>query len=208
MMKNLERRFITNQKVELRATDSGNVLECLAIPFDVMSEDLGGFRECIKRGAFSRSLKQNPDVRMLWNHDTSEPIGRAGKNLTLTETEQGIVCVASLPKTTRANDIAELVRTGIVSGMSFGFVVNMDEWEEEEDGSVKRSVVDADLFEISPVTFPAYSDSMVSLRSTNATDAAEKLKQFRNAKQSSLANYHATLERHISLTRIKINQEL
>jgi HK97 family phage prohead protease len=205
-MKNIERRFINSHQVEVRATDKGNVLECLAVPYGTMSENLGGFIETIRKGAFNKSLVTNPDVRMLWNHDTNEPIGRAGKNMELIETDAGVACNVTLPKTTRANDIVELVRTGIITGMSFGFVANEDEWEEEDD-MVKRTVVDATLFEISPVTFPAYSDSMVALRSVDNKDAMQSLKQFRDAKQSSLANYYETLDRHLALLRIKSNNQ-
>src|SRR5574343_316720 len=201
-MKNLERRFINSQKIEIRAEGDSNMLDCLAIPFETLSEDLGGFKETIKKGAFSRSLIQNPDVRVLWNHDTNEPIGRAGKNATFEETEQGVRCRVKLPRTTRAMDIMELVKAGIVTGMSFGFVCNMDEWEDDVEGMALRKVVDGTLFEVSPVTFSAYSDSVVALRSKESTsEAMESLKKYKASKEIRMADYFATLDRQYSLTK-------
>jgi hypothetical protein len=115
------------------------------------------FIERIAPGAFRGSLRNRNDIKLLWNHDTGQVLGstRAG-NLRLTENERGLYVEATLPRTTLANDVRELVSTGIVDSMSFGFTVarNGDEWSS--DGSV-RTLKRINLHEVSIVAFPAYT---------------------------------------------------
>jgi len=88
----------------------------------------------------------------------------------LSEDARGLKVTATLPDTTLGRDIAELVRTGVVDSMSFGFSVRKDSWSK--DGST-RYLEDVSLYEVSLVSTPAYEATAgtVSVRSGISADA-------------------------------------
>ena len=154
----LETRLVVTD-LEIREVDNeGMTLTGYAALFDSLSEDLGGFREKIAPGAFKRSLKSRNDIKLLWNHDSSEVLAstRAG-TLTLTEDSRGLRVEAQLAPTQRGKDTAILVKRGDVSGFSFGFSIperGGDSWSE--DGK-ERTLKSVRLFEVSLTSFPAYT---------------------------------------------------
>jgi HK97 family phage prohead protease len=117
------------------------------------------FTERIAPGAFLRSLKSRNDIKLLWNHDTSDVLGstRAG-TMKLVEDGRGLRVTAELPNTTLGRDAAELLKRGDVDAMSFGFTVPRggDEWNAEGTERTLREVM---LHEVSIVAFPAYSET-------------------------------------------------
>lgn len=126
--------------------------------------DLFYYKERVAPGAFSQTLKDNPDVLALWDHETSMPIGRvAAGTLVLSEDDKGLRSEITPPDTTMGRDALELVRTGHVSGMSFGFRVLQDEWTKY-DGKDLRTIKEVELFEVSVVTFPAYESTSAQAR--------------------------------------------
>jgi len=128
------------------------------------SIDLFWFSEEVAPGAFSRSLVERPDVLALWDHDTAHPIGRHGAGtLSLREDEKGLLVEITPPATTMGRDSLELVRTGHVTGMSFGFRVIEDKITVR-NGKEHRTLTDVDLYEISVVTFPAYQETSAEAR--------------------------------------------
>jgi HK97 family phage prohead protease len=141
---------------EVREDSDGMTFTGYAAVFNSPSEPLP-FIERIAPGAFRRSLRDRSDVKLLWNHDVGEILAstRSG-TLRLYEDEKGLRVEAELANTTRGRDVAELVRTGRVDSMSFGFSVppGGDEWNE--DGS-ERTVKSVRLFEVSIVAFPAFT---------------------------------------------------
>lgn len=145
--------------LEVREAESGDgmTLTGYAALFNSWSEDLGGFREQIAPGAFKRSLKSRNDIKLLWNHDSSEILGstRSG-TLKLTEDERGLRVEASLPNTQRGRDAKVLIERGDVSGFSFGFSVaeRGDSWNAEGN---ERTLESVRLFETSLTPFPAYT---------------------------------------------------
>ena len=142
----------------------------LAIPYGVMSDDLGGFTERIARGAFTQSIK-NDDVRALFNHDSNYVLGRkSAGTLRLTEGKRGVEFEVDAPDTTWARDLAESIRRGDIRENSFAFQVPKggDVWTETATG-LKRTVIKAQLREIGPQPFPAYPQSEVHIRSIRAT---------------------------------------
>ena len=156
----LETRIVEVDKFEVREDGTGMHLEGYAALFDSRSENLGGFTETIKPGAFRASLKARNDIKLLWNHDTGAVLGstRAG-TLTLTEDERGLRVSATLPNTSYGRDAAELVRRGDVSAFSFGFSMPArggDEWNSDGTERVLKSVR---LHEVSLVAFPAYPET-------------------------------------------------
>ena len=170
-MKNHEYRCETASvlQIETRKDDDGkNRLRGYAAMFDRMSENLGGFRERIQRGAFQRSLDEGADVRSLWNHNSQYVLGRTRSGtLKLTEDEDGLRVDIDPPDTAWARDLMTSVERGDVNQMSFGFRVRVDgdKWDEDEEGRIIRTLMDVELLEVSPVTFPAYPDTTIASRS-------------------------------------------
>lgn len=163
----------TNTQFEIRSEDDGMTFTGYASVFNSSSEDLGGFREFVAPGAFKRSLQSRNEIKLLWNHDTNEPLASVrGGSLELTEDRYGLKVKARLPKTTRGRDVAELLRSKVIDSMSFGFNVIKDTWSE--NGSV-RTLESVRLHEVSIVTFPAYSATTATVRSMQPTIDADEL---------------------------------
>lgn len=159
-----ERRVIECElRVEQRA-DKTPLLIGYAIVFGKRSVDLGGFTEEVAPGAFAKSMRSD-DVVALVEHEPGQILGRtSAKTLTLTEDENGIRMEIDLPDTTVGRDIAVSVGRGDVKGASFGFRTISDEWQVR-DGKPHRTLVEASLRDVSPVTFPAYPDTSIAMRS-------------------------------------------
>lgn len=132
------------------------------------------YLEEIAAGCFDESLRNckeaGKEIKALWNHDTSRPLGST-KTDTLrfnTEDTTGLAYDIDLPNNTWGNDVKESVKRGDVDGSSFGFICQEDRWskvEHEGEQIYKRSVVKAELLEVSPCTFQAYDSSEISCRS-------------------------------------------
>ncbi|HDR5665632.1 HK97 family phage prohead protease [Bacillus anthracis] len=135
------------------------------------------FVEEIAEGAFDESLKVR-DVVGLWSHDTSQVLGNTkSKTLRIENDKKELRFELDIPNTTVGNDAWELIKRGDVDGVSFGMKVTKDKWssEERENGKIyKRSILNAELYEISPVAFPAYPTNEVSVRSLDDFKAGEK----------------------------------
>lgn len=160
-----------NDKVEFRAvsgdlSSDGRTFVGYAAMFDVPSEPLP-FTERIAPGAFAKTLRnKRRDVRLYVNHDSTMVLAskRSG-TLRLEEDSRGLRVEAELPDTTYANDLRELMRSGVVDKMSFGFQVPRggDTWSNDGKERVLREI---QLFEVSVVTgFPAYDQTMAQVRS-------------------------------------------
>lgn len=153
---------------ELRDDSDGMTFTGYASVFNSRSENLGGFTEFVAPGAFTRSLKSRNDVKLLWNHDAGQVLGSTrAKSMTLTEDARGLKVEAKLPNTQLGRDTAELLRTGLVDSMSFGFNVIKDSWNAEGN---ERTLHAVRLHEVSIVAFPAYAGTAgtTSVRSLEA----------------------------------------
>ena len=164
---NMEYRTATMELAELRLDSNEEqgrpVITGYAAVFNELSQDLGGFREQIAPGAFKRALEMNQDVRALVDHDPSRIIGRSTSGtLEMIEDDHGLRVQIDPADTTAGRDIMESINRGDVSGMSFGFVVRDEDWDMR-DGENIRTVRDMDLFDVSVVTFPAYTASSVEV---------------------------------------------
>ena len=156
---------------EVRAEGDGMTFSGYASVFNSPSEDLGGFIEYVAPGAFKRSLQSRNEVKLLWNHDSGEPLASLrGGTMQLVEDEVGLRVTAKLPNTTRGRDIAELLRTKVIDSMSFGFNVIKDSWSR--DGQT-RTLESVRLFEASIVSFPAYAATTATVRSAPSINADE-----------------------------------
>ena len=170
----LERRFTVG--LELRQHNGKPRLVGLAIPYGSMSEDIG-FRETIARGAFTKHLRSDPDVKALIEHDTSQIIGRTKSGtLRLEERDDGIHVSIDPPDSARGHDLVESVRRGDLTAMSVGFRVLEDTWETTRDGESHRTVSEAELLETSVAASPAYPDTTIAVRAMDRWQkASEKM---------------------------------
>jgi HK97 family phage prohead protease len=158
---------------EVRAEGDGMTFTGYASVFNSPSEDLGGFIEYVAPGAFKRSLQSRNEVKLLWNHDSGEPLASLrGGTMQLVEDNRGLKVTATLPQTSRGRDVAELLRAKIIDSMSFGFNVIKDSWAS--DGKT-RTLESVRLFEVSIVSFPAYEATTAQVRSGNQTINPDQL---------------------------------
>jgi HK97 family phage prohead protease len=177
--KEKETRYITIEQIETRSTDEDKMtIGGYVTKFNTRSVVIWDFVEYVAKGAFRNSLKNNV-IKSLWNHDSNMVIGSTkNSSLRLWEDEIGLKFELDLPNTSWGKDAYETVRTGLVDGVSFGFYVKEDEWEYlADEGLYKRTLLDVDLFEISPTPFPAYQDSQVSSRSLDEFKAQQEAEQ-------------------------------
>lgn len=155
---------------ELRADSDGKrTVRGYAAVFNSETDIGGYFREVIMPGAFADTLK-TADVRALVDHDSGRVIGRSSSGtLRLKEDERGLAVEIDLPDTSDGRDLAELVSRGDIDGMSFGFRVTKEQWDETVDPP-KRSIMGIELHEVSAVTWPAYTDTQLAMRSRGSIE--------------------------------------
>jgi hypothetical protein len=162
-----ERRFYPGSKLELRAAGEGlpKIVGHCAV-FNSLSEDLGGWREQIAPGAFSGAIAEPDDVRALFNHDEDYVLGRnLSGTLKLSEDGTGLFMEVDPPDATWARDLIVSIQRGDISGQSFSFRCENDTWEKMPDGTILRTLLEVELFDVGPVTYPAYRAATVGVRS-------------------------------------------
>ena len=162
---------------ELRAiTDEAGLRHIVgyAAVFNSLSEDLGGFREKIDPGAFAATLNTG-DVRALKNHNSDYVLGRnKSGTLTLSEDQRGLKIDIMPPDAQWAKDLMVSIDRKDIDQMSFGFRTIDQMWEGEYPEEI-RTLMKVELFDVSPVTFPAYPDTEVGLRSLEEYRTANKV---------------------------------
>lgn len=202
-----ERRVLPKDSCELRFDKDGESIRLsgYAAVFNSFSEDLGGFREIIRPGAFSRTLAGNPDVRLLINHDGMPLARTTSKTLRLYEDKRGLKVEANLDASDP--DVQRLkpkMARGDMDQMSFGFVTVSDSWRTENSQDI-RELLDVDLFDVSVVTFPAYQATEVGLRSYQQWK--QQLQQASQEQLEAAAKIEAEArERHLRLLQAKIQK--
>ena len=151
---------------ELRADTDARTITGYAAVFDQETRIGSMFREVIRPGAFTRAIEERQDVRALWNHDANFILGRTvADTLTLTEDDHGLRITIDPPDTQTGRDMVESISRGDVTEMSFAFVAREEKWVEDPEQLALRELIDVDLYDVSPVTYPAYSGTSVGLRS-------------------------------------------
>jgi len=161
---------------ELRAADGKKTAKGYAALFNSRTDIGGYFTEEIAPGAFSDAIKG--DVRALVDHDSGRVIGRTtAGTLRMSEDDKGLAVEIDLPDTTDGRDLAVLLERGDITGMSFGFRVTHDEWDETGDVP-QRTIHKVELFEVSAVAFPAYPDTEIALRSLDEARSDRRRKNF------------------------------
>lgn len=118
------------------------------------------FHEQFRKGAFTNRMS---DVYASWQHDEREVLGRTPSTLILTEDDIGLRYEITPPSW--AEKYVETIERGDVRGSSFIFRAIQEDWDYSNPDMPTRSVIEADLIEVSPVTRPAYPTSSVGVRS-------------------------------------------
>lgn len=168
MIKDIEKRGGT-LGVEIRAESDKRTLVGYAVVWDSDTTIGDYFVERIAKGAFTRAL--SGDVLALVNHDWGRVIGRTkSKTLRLHEDERGLKVEIDVPNTTDGNDLWELVERGDVSGMSFAFRATKQEWDDTGE-LPSRTILEAELYEVTATPIPAYEDTTLAKRSLDAARA-------------------------------------
>lgn len=169
----VERRFL-GAPAELRLSGdatagAGTTITGLAAVFNSPSEDLGGWREILAPGCFSRALRERQDVVAIVNHNPDLILGRVSNgSLALAEDARGLRVAIRPPETPTAREVRTLIKGGFAAGMSFAFIATRDGivWREDADGPV-REVRDIQLLaDVSVITGtqPAYSETTIAAR--------------------------------------------
>jgi len=179
MKKPLERRF-NNCEVRAVPTESGSLITGRPIVYDSRT-DLGWFDEIIEPGALDQS--DLTDVRFLVNHNTDMiPLARSRRNngnstMTLTVVPEGLdmEAVIDTENNATARELKSAIERGDLSGMSFMFSIDDEEWEDLESDHPTRHIRKiGSVVEVSGVTFPAYDATTINARSKEALESARK----------------------------------
>lgn len=135
----------------------------------------GGFWEEILPGAFTRALKED-DVRFLVDHNPGRPLSRVSAgSLRLSEDDHGLAVEADMVPTRDAQDVAMLIRAGVLNEMSFAFLPDDAKWDVTEDGEPLRRVRSVrPLADVSVVAFPAYEGTQADVRTAAEVRSATR----------------------------------
>lgn len=164
------RRYV-GQGVESREEDGTRRISGHAAVFydgtpDTEFDVWGIYTERIMPGAFDDALKDS-DVRALFNHDPNQILGRSSAGtLVLSTDDIGLQYSVDLPDTQIGRDVWESVARGDIQGNSFSFRVEEETAAVSDDGRAVREITKVQpLFDVGPVTFPAYESTDVQARS-------------------------------------------
>ena len=176
-------KFISrNYEFEIRAEKDekrGNIIVGRPIVYDSKTDIGGYFAEIIERGALKKANLE--DVRFLVNHDQSKiPLARSRRNsknstMQLTVDNDGMEIQVELDteNNTEARNLYSAIERGDITGMSFMFGIDDEEWENLDSDYPTRHIKSiSTVVEVSAVTFPAYEDTSISARDKSAVDTA------------------------------------
>ena len=173
----IDRRHVELEVADIRVEvreDGTRMIRGLAAPFESESVDMG-FVETIAPGAFTGAIERS-DVRALFNHDPDNLLGRTTNGtLRIWESDRGLEYEVEPPDTQLARDLEKLIERRDITGNSFAFTVaDGGDTYQTEDGRMHRTITEVEqLFDVGPVVYPAYADTVVSMRAANAALAAE-----------------------------------
>ena len=174
-----ERRFFT-ARPELRMEENEETSVVRGIAARVNdTNDLGWFKERIAPGAFDRALNSaDLDCRCLFNHDANMILARKNSRtdtLKLFLTEEGHLAYEfKTPNRSYAKDLADAIASGDVDQSSFAWRIVDDSWEYDDDNPADdlRTITSFhDLMDVSPVTYPAYQNTAVTVDERNHQEA-------------------------------------
>lgn len=182
-----ERRTLSEPGLGLETREEGDLVVPImrghASVFDSWTTLYEGtyltYREIIRPGAYADAIREAQDVRLLFNHDPTYVLARTiSGTLKLSEDERGLLAIGELLDSPTIRDLViGPVKRGDITGMSFGFTVRpggetRTEYEHDGRTYVDRELTALNLFDVSVVTYPAYRDTDVNIRSFREQDAA------------------------------------
>ena len=188
MSEPMERRFRIPQRIEVREIgDNTQIVGHASVFFDGSEETQfrldEDFVERVDKKAFNGALARGDDVRALFNHNPESVLGRSTSGtLRLRVDRVGLRFEIDLPGTTVGRDVAQLIERGDITGSSFGFRVT-DQDFRTEDGMDIRTIRGVELFDVGPVTFPAYDGTDVGLRHVIPDDLKQARKRYHREAQ-------------------------
>lgn len=198
MKKPLERRYHSCE-VRAAATEAGSVITGRPIVISSRT-DLGYFDEIIEPGALDQT--DLTDVRFLVNHNTDMiPLARSRRNngnstMKLSVVPEGLdmEAVIDTENNATARELASAIERNDLSGMSFMFSIDDEEWEDLETDHPTRHIKKiGSVVEVSAVTFPAYDATTINARSKEALESARKAVETAKAKVRSVETDNDTL---------------
>lgn len=134
--------------------------------------------EVISPGAFRETLASGQDVLALYSHELERLLGRRSSGtLRLVEDDKGLKVEIDLPDTTDGRDVWTLVKRGDLKGMSFGFCVTRQEWDETTDPAL-RTIMAVDLREVTVTADPAYQDTELGQRALTEHRRATRARNY------------------------------
>lgn len=147
----------------------------LAVPYNALSEDLGGFREVFKPGAFTESIgDESRDIRIDVEHERTQLLARRIKGaVDVSENKRGVKVAFDIPDTTLGRDTLANVRNGNFDAMSIAFSNPVDTWKGKD--TFTREITQADLHAITLTSFPAYRQTAGTLAERSLGDYKESL---------------------------------
>ncbi|MDT2392781.1 HK97 family phage prohead protease [Enterococcus avium] len=153
---------ITNISTRGIGDEGGATITGYAAVFNSPTMIYEDLQETILPGAFTDAIASS-DIRCLFDHDWSKVLGRTKSGtLRLSEDDHGLKFEVDLPNTSIAKDLAESMARGDITQCSFGFIPTAESWDWDSD-PVKRTISNVELYEVSVVSLPAYSDAEASL---------------------------------------------
>lgn len=179
MKKELIRR---NYDFEIRAEKDekrGNIIVGRPIVYESKTDIAGMFAEIIERGALKKTNLE--DVRFLVNHDQSKvPLARSRRNsknstMQLSVDDDGMEIQVELDteNNTEARNLYSAIERGDITGMSFMFGIDDEEWEDLDSDYPTRHIKSiSTVVEVSAVTFPAYEETSISARDKSVVETA------------------------------------
>ena len=177
----------------------------IRIPYNSRSECLGGFYEILSPEVFKKTLQENSSIRVLVEHDDRLLLARSDNgSLRITNTPDALEADFDIPETTLGNDLLVEIKSGLITGASFGFIVVRDDYKFV-DGDEVRTVLEAKLLELSVVrSIPAYSGTSVSVRSlSQALEGQEINDDAKSAIQAEIDKLQAMLPKEEPKEEIK-----
>lgn len=156
---------------------SGTTLYGHAAVFNTWATIAGLFKERIAPGAFTKTLRDNPDVLALYHHEYGQIIGRTTSGtLRLQQDTIGLRFEVDVdPRSPVGAHVLSAVERRDVHGCSYGFRVTGQSWQDDDDLPM-RTITEVQLFEITITPTPAFETTTVSLRADNATAATRRVR--------------------------------
>ncbi len=176
------RTLQTELKTRTETDSPDKYIEGYFAVFNKETELWPGAFEAIASTAFDNTLAE--DIRALINHDTTLVLGRTKANtLELKTDNYGLWGQIKInPNDTDAMNLYERVARGDVDQCSFGFNILNEETDWREDGTVKWTIKEVKLFEVSPCTFPAYEQTGIQARKAEVEQHKKRLLEARKSK--------------------------